>query len=147
MILCGEHDGGDHSRRGKRACWRVAIGTKFGWVLSGPVENMSRILSSNVNLAATHVLRVDHQPVLEQNKDEMPDKRVNQLFDLETLGISETDSVHESFLQNNKSDNNQYSVKLPWREHHLILPDNCQVSVNRLVSSLQLNAYTKHRNC
>ena len=39
----------------------VAIGTKFGWVLSGPVENMPRTLLSNVNLTATHVLRVNHQ--------------------------------------------------------------------------------------
>ena len=115
----------------------VAIGTKFGWVLSGPVENMPRTLLSNVNLTATHVLRVDHQPVLEQNKDEMLEKRVNQLFDLETLGISETDSVHELFLQNIKFDNNQYSVKLPWREHHQILPDNFELSVNRLVSTVK----------
>ena len=77
------------------------------------------------------MLRVNHQPVIEQNKDEMLDKRVNQLFDLETLGISETDSVHKSFLQNIKFDNNHYSAKLPWREHHQILPDKFELSVNR----------------
>ena len=98
---------------------------------------MPRTLLSNVNLTATHVLRVDHQPALEQNKDEMLDKRVNQLFDLETLGISEANSVHESFLQNIKFDNSQYSVKLPWREHNQILPDNFELSVNRLVSTVK----------
>ena len=103
----------------------VAIGTE-------PVENMPRTLLSNVNLTAMHVLRVDHQPVLEQNKDEMLDKRViNCLIKKVWESASETDSVHELFLQNIKFDNNQYSVKLPWREQqHQILPDNFELSVN-----------------
>ena len=45
--------------------------------------------------------------------------------------------MHESFLQNIKFDNNQYSVKLSWREHHQILPDNFELSINRLVSTVK----------
>ena len=60
----------------------VAIGSKFGWVLSGPVINMPRTLLSNVNLTTTHVLRADYQPVVETNQDEVLDIKVYQLFDL-----------------------------------------------------------------
>ena len=80
----------------------VAIGSKFGWVLSGPVINMPRTLLSNVNLTTTHVLQADYQSVVEMNQDEVLDIKVNQLFDLESIGIQETDSVHESFTQNLK---------------------------------------------
>ena len=115
----------------------VAIGSKFGWVLSGPVINMQRTLLSNVNLTTTHVLRADYQPVVEMNQDEVLDIKVNQLFDLESVGIQETDSVHESFTQNLKFENNRYTVKLPWREHHEILPDNFDLCVNRLTSTVK----------
>ena len=39
----------------------VAIGTHFGWVLSGPVPNIPRSLLSSDNLTATNVMRVDCQ--------------------------------------------------------------------------------------
>ena len=37
----------------------VAVGTKYGWVLAGPVNNVPRSLLSSVNLTKAHVLRVD----------------------------------------------------------------------------------------
>ena len=37
----------------------VAMNTRFGWTLSGPVENTPRSETNSVNLAATHVLRID----------------------------------------------------------------------------------------
>ena len=37
----------------------VSVNTRFGWTLSGPVENALRSDTHSVNLAATHVLRVD----------------------------------------------------------------------------------------
>ena len=36
----------------------VAVGTKFGWVLAGPVNNVPRSLLSCVNLKKAHVLHV-----------------------------------------------------------------------------------------
>ena len=42
-------------RRGTRG--PVAMNTKFGWTLSGPVENAPRSDTHSVNLTATHVLR------------------------------------------------------------------------------------------
>ena len=46
-------------RRGTRG--PVAMNTKFGWTLSGPVENAPRSDTHSVNLTATHVLRADTQ--------------------------------------------------------------------------------------
>ena len=37
----------------------VAMNTRFGWTLSGPVENAPRSETHAANLAATHVLRID----------------------------------------------------------------------------------------
>ena len=37
----------------------VAVGTKFGWVLDGPVNNVPTSLLSCVNLTKAHVLRAD----------------------------------------------------------------------------------------
>ena len=37
----------------------VAMNTRFGWTLCGPVENAPRSETNSVNLAATHVLRID----------------------------------------------------------------------------------------
>ena len=45
-------------QQGKDENEPVAIGTHFGYVLSGPVSNMPRTLLSWVNLSCTHVLRV-----------------------------------------------------------------------------------------
>ena len=45
--------------------------------------------------------------------------------------------MHESFTQNLKFENNRYTVKLPWREHHEMLPDNFDLCVNRLTSTVK----------
>ena len=71
------------------------------------------------------------------NQDEVLDIKVNQLFDLEPIGIQETDSVHESFTQKLKFENNQYTVKLPWREYHEMLPDNFDLCVNQLTATVK----------
>ena len=37
----------------------VAVSTKVGWVLSGPVENLPQEKLSTIQFSSTHVLRVD----------------------------------------------------------------------------------------
>ena len=67
----------------------VAVETKLGWVLSGPLKGQDTcadIRFTQVNFIASSV---EEQERLED---------VQRLWDLETLGIREiTDQVHESF--------------------------------------------------
>ena len=117
----------------------VAVGTKFGWVLSGVVADIPRSLLSAVNLTTTHLLRVECQSQVVGNSiaDKVLDRKVNELFELETLGITEVDSVEETFTKDIQFEQGHYKIKLPWREHHDILPDNYQLSVGRLNSTLK----------
>ena len=121
----------------------VAIGTHFGWVLSGPVENIHGSLQTSVNLVITSSLRTDTQPVVVDyydsvlHADNIMERKIDDLFNLEALGISEIDSVHETFTKDIKFVNGHYVVRLPWREHHDILPDNYELIANRLSSTLK----------
>ena len=121
----------------------VAIGTHFGWVLSGPIENIQGGLQTSVNLVMTSALRTDTKPIIVDYYDSVSqadgiiEKRVDDLFNLEAIGISEIDSVHETFTKDIKFVDGHYSVRLPWREHHDILPDNYELSANRLSSTLK----------
>ena len=120
----------------------VAIGTHFGWVLSGPVENIHGSLQTSVNLVVTSALRTDAQPVvvdyhdLVSYADSIMGKKVDDLFNLEALGISEINSVHETFTKDIKFVDGHYVVR-SWREHHNILADNYELSANRLSSTLK----------
>lgn len=43
---------------------------------------------------------------------------VNQLWDLESLGIKPSDEVHESIESDISFTDGRYSVKLPWKQGH-----------------------------
>ena len=120
----------------------VAAGTKFGWVLAGPVNNVPRSLLSCVNLMKAHFLRIDVEceprvSSYSNESDQFMDQKVSELFELEALGITEIDLVHENFVKDIRFENGHYVVKLPWRQHHDILPDNFELSSGRLISTLK----------
>ncbi len=48
----------NESRRGEQP-GPVALLTRLGWVLSGPIDNYCEEVRSTTNFAATHVLRVN----------------------------------------------------------------------------------------
>ena len=70
-------------------------------------------------------------------EDNVLDQQVHKLWDLETIGIIDNDSVHDEFLRNLKFENKRYSVSLPFRRHHDVLPDNFDLCVNWLDSLLK----------
>ena len=125
-------------RRGETPDSPTAINTELGWVLSGPVGNMPKTKLSSVNLTATHVLKVQSQTeTVIKFEDNVLDQQVHKLWDLETIGIIDNDSVHDEFLRKLKFENKRYSVSLPFRRHHDVLPDNFDLCVNRLDSLLK----------
>ena len=99
--------------------------TELGWVLSGPMKspgNESEARSVQVNLIGSA-----REERLNLEGD------VHKLWDMETLGIIETeDEVHEAFVNSVLFTGNRYSVRLPWKEGHPELPSNYATSLRRL---------------
>ena len=60
----------------------VAVTTKVGWVLSGPVENLPQEKLSSIQFLLTHVLRVDSR----ETEDTLQ-KDLQRLWDLDSVGI------------------------------------------------------------
>ena len=114
----------------------VALPTKLGYVLSGPVGTSPPYPEdSTVNLTETHVLEICTAEIDEKLA---LDQQVKQSWDLETLGIKENEpTVYEKFLVDVKHDEERYQVKLPFKECHTTLPDNYQLSKSRLMSFLR----------
>ena len=110
----------------------VAVSTRVGWVLSGPVENLPREKLSSIQFASTHVLRVDCR-----STDDGLQKDLQRLWDLDSVGIRDEDTVLEAFEKNLSFGDGKYSVHLPWKEQHKLLPDNFENCVARLSSQLK----------
>ena len=110
----------------------VATLSKFGWLLSGPVNSLPT--DTFCNPAVTHSLRVDaSERTMEITGEEPLNNHVKQYFKLESPGInSEHTSVHDRFVEDIEFDSTRYVVKLPFKDDAPFLPDNYQNSLNRL---------------
>ena len=102
----------------------VAVETQLGWVISGPLEysqSADRERTVSVNIVG---------------KDSAMSGRVEEdiqvLWDLETLGITESDGVYEEFVDSICFNGNRYSVKLPWKEGRDVLDSNYELSLSRM---------------
>ena len=116
----------------------VAIYTKFGWTISGPVKDMPKANLTSTNFISTQVLRFETNILNDHDSNKILSEQINKIWDLDSIGIGDsTDSVHESFLKNVEFKDGRYSVNLPWKEHHKTLPDNCENCVVRLKSFLR----------
>ena len=110
-------------------------------VLSGPViQENQRNPSCTTNLNATHVLRIDAEPVITNPTDSLYNQ-LEKLWDLETVGIRDNEFTTESkFMEEINFNGKQYEIKLPFREEHPLLPDNHTGSVkwfNSLITRLK----------
>ena len=91
----------------------------------------------SVNLAATHVLRVDTRRD-EMNVHEMElDKKLSTFWELESIGIKQENSVLETFKEKATLTNQRYEEGLPWREARDPLLGNRSLSQRRLQSVLK----------
>ena len=119
---------GEQSGRG---C-AVAVSTTVGWVLSCPVGNLPKERLSSIQFQSTHVLRV-----YSGNSDDTLYKDFEKVWDLDSIGIREKDTVHEAFEKNVSFEDGRYCVYLPLKEHHKLLPNNHENSVASLSSHLK----------
>ena len=108
-------------------CNSVPIKSGFGWVISGPNE-CNRQNHSSVNTTILHVLQISCQ----ENHNQL-NKKVHRFWNLDVIGISPNkSSVYEKFENNIKFKDNRYSVNLPIKDYHPLLPDNYELSLKRL---------------
>ena len=111
----------------------VAVQTKLGWVLSGPLKGKVVASHNNVNVNLIH----DRPTNLHVDSSARLNDEVQKLWDLEAIGIRSTDEVHEELLDNISFNGERYSVKLPWKVGHKPLPSNFQNSFCRLKGQLR----------
>ena len=104
----------------------VAVDTCLGWVISGPLKGSSENEPAKVNFVSHGV-----NDVSDINFN------VNKLWDLETLGVKESDDVHEALLDKIKFNGTKYSVKLPWKQGHGHLPTNYSNSLARMKGQIK----------
>ena len=113
------------TRRG--ASGPIAIDTRLGWVLSGPTSFPTQEQPSSG--LVTHTLRVDALP----QDLTTSDRWLEAFWELESFGVPDSDrSVYDKFQETVQFKNGRYEVALPWKDSHRILPDNNQLSLNRL---------------
>ena len=105
------------------------MNTRVGWTLSGPVENAPLSETHSVNLAATHVLRIDTgRYAMDVHGMELGVK-LRTFWELESIGIKqEENSVLETFKETVIFKNQRFEVGLPCKEAHDPLPDNRSLS-------------------
>ena len=108
----------------------VAVQTRLGWVLSGPISFVDSHLSTNL---ITHVLRTDSCGVSKANKS--LEAQLHSFWELESLGINDYEStVIRRFEDSIIFRDGRYQVTLPWKDPETVLPDNYQLSHKRLLS-------------
>ncbi len=97
----------------------VALNTKLGYVLSGPVQGASCANESTVNLSETHILKVTSEVVQENTLHQ----DIKTFWDLESLGIKSNEpAVYDKFLDDITFDGVRYVVRL----YSLRKPIHCQ---------------------
>ena len=123
-------------RRGESGHGPVATKTRLGWVLSGPIEVDTKDTLASVNFVATHVLFRADEEIDFEPKGMCPnlEQKVQSLWDLDSIGIRDHETVHEAFLKNISFEKGRYTVQLPFRNHHDLIPDNYELSLARLNS-------------
>ena len=108
----------------------VAVNSKLGWLLSGPLRSSKENESSTVKLA-THTMFISFN----ENEREVKElnNQVEKFWDLDTLGIRDNEiSVYDKFMNDVKFVNGRYEVRLPFKEDHPLIEDNYALAVRRL---------------
>ena len=108
----------------------VALDSKLGWLLSGPLNDHSKAVT-------THSHVIIHGGFTDPPMDENSDPLISTLqrfWNVESLGILDEKREYQStmFLQTILFNNNQYEVGLPWKEGHPDVPNHFNVCLNRL---------------
>ena len=117
----------------------IAVGSKFGFILSGAINGL-RTIKSSTNL--THLLKID-----DISNEEIYNE-VKKFWEIESIGVK--DEMGDEFKVNLEKRSDRYYVGLPWKDDHAFLCDNYDTARKRLIcnlSILQKNQQLKKDYC
>ena len=110
----------------------VAIHTRLGWVLSGPITVPG--LTKSSHSLVTHTLYANSQLSEAQTLNET----MKSFWELESFGIPTTDpSLFDEFCDTVAFREGRYEVQLPWKKPRQDLPNNYELSLKRLKGLLR----------
>ena len=97
----------------------TAMKSLFGWVLSGPVPDVS-ITNLTHNVVTSHSMRVNTSTQLDKIENQL-----SKFWDLESLGIdpNEPTTIEKLIDKLELNEDNRYEVTLPFREDHSTIHD------------------------
>ena len=102
----------------------VAVETRLGWVLSGPILNPSPSMG-----LMTYSLRIDTMIPESQTLDDT----LQSFWELESFGVPTTDkTAYDEFCEKITFRDGRYEVCLPWKNPRPILHNNFELCVKRL---------------
>ena len=127
----------DQVVRGEHPMSPVAILTRFGYVLSGPIQIPTQNECSS-NITVAHVLKTD--AILVEKGNDLEDE-IKRFWNHESLGVKSNENIDdfesEILMQDKiKFDGKRYEISLPLKDDHPIIPDNYNVAKSRLNSQL-----------
>ena len=94
----------------------VAIETKLGWVLSGPLRGERDRVIANVNFVKCRKVE-ERQEFQRAEGLESSEQSVKKIWDLETVGVQDKGTdVHEALKDEISFNGERYIVALPWKE-------------------------------
>ena len=100
----------------------IALESRIGWVLTGPYRSPN--FESNLSITTLSAVH---------SFEECLDNTLSKFWEVESIGSPE-ENVFDQYKENVEFDGGIYVTKLPFKLHHEILPDNFQLSKNRLIS-------------
>ena len=106
----------------------VAVKTSLGWTLSGPLKGKKLELE----VCSDVIVNLLSEP----RKQEI-DTEIHRLWDLDSIGIRETNEIHQDVIDDIIFTGKRYSVGLPWKVGHRPLPTNYQGSMVRLEGQIR----------
>ena len=111
----------------------VAISTKLGWVISGPLKR------KYFNDCATNLFCIQNDEVYFAGIEKMTslDKDVTKLWDLDSVGVRPVDTIYTDVVDNIIFTGERYAVGFPRKVGHKQLPSNYANCISRLKSQIK----------
>ena len=111
----------------------VAVNSKLGWLLSGPLNDSATPTDVQSNLIISGKSEINYGT---RDEEHNLVGTLKKFWETETIGIHQPEDTVQSdeFTKHVYRQGDRYEVSLPWKEEHLPIPNNYELSSNRLRS-------------
>ena len=106
----------------------VAVNSRLGWLLSGPIDLQDVAPAQHMNIV------ISGTPICDTRNDILHHSLSN-FWELESLGIVDVpvkSKTSYSFVPSISCNENHYSVSLPWKDDHAEIPVHLALCESRL---------------